>query len=131
MFYSCFPSSMREKNLAASPYESREEMIFCIRRAYKRAADHIGADGIIPSLDAMCKLYDEIGDGCYRDGFHASLGIGRYTLAAVWFMTLFGKDIEGNTFRDFDEPISDEELVMAWEIAKEAVVEKGILDEFE
>lgn len=123
--------SENSKNLASSPYESREEMIFCIRRAYKRAADHIGADGIIPSLDAMCKLYDEIGDGCYRDGYHASLGIGRYTLAAVWFMTLFGRDIEGNGFRDFDEPISEEELVMAWEIAKEAVSENGISFEFD
>lgn len=118
--------SDNSKNLEVSPYESRDEMIFCVRRAYKSAAEQIGADGIIPSLDAMCKLYDDIGDECYRDGYHASLGIGRYTLACVWFMTLFGKDIEDNTFDDLDVAVSADEIAMAKEIAREAVLENGI-----
>lgn len=118
--------SDNSKLLEGSPYENRDEMVFCIRRAYKRAAEYIGADGIIPSLDAMCKLYDEIGDDTYRDGYHASLGIGRYTLACVWFMTLFGKDIEENSFCDFDTDVNDDEILLARDIAREAVIENGV-----
>ena len=113
------------KQLENSQYESRDEMIFCVRRAYKRAAEAIRADGIIPCLDAMCKLYDAVGDGTYRDGYHASLGIGRYTLACVWFMTLFGREVENNKFRDFDVEITEEEVILAQDVAREAVLENG------
>lgn len=113
------------KMLENSQYESRDEMIFCVRRAYNMAAEAIHADGVIPCLDAMCKLYDEIGDETYRDGFHASLGIGRYTLALVWFMTLVGKDVEGNRFDDFDVDMTADEIMLARDIAREAVLENG------
>ena len=111
---------------ANTKYESREDMIFCIRRAYKRAAEYIDADGVIPALDAMCKLYDEIGDKTYRDALHASLGIGRYTLALVWFMTLTGKDIEDNDFDDFDVDMTLDEIMLAREIARETIIENGL-----
>ena len=90
------------------------------------AAEHIGADRIIPCLDAMCRLYDEKGDLTYRDGYHASLGIGRYTLACVWFMTIFEKDVEGNRYRDFDVEVTEDDVILAQDIAREAVLESGI-----
>lgn len=114
------------KQLADSNYEDREDMIFCVKRAYNMAAEHIGADRIIPCLDAMCKLYDEKGDLTYRDGYHASLGIGRYTLACVWFMTIFEKDVEGNRYRDFDVEVTEDDVILAQDIAREAVLESGI-----
>ena len=119
-----YPES--SKAFANTKYESREDMIFCIRRAYKLAAEQIGADKIIPCLDAMCKLYDEKGNLAYRDDIHASLGVGRYTLACVWFMTIFGKDVEGNRFRDFDVDMTEEDAILAQDIAREAVLENGI-----
>lgn len=123
MTWSCSENS---KQIADLKYESREDMIFCIRRACTRAAEYIGASGIIPCLDAMCKLYDERGDLTYRDGYHASLGLGRYTLGCVWFMTFFEKDVENNKFRDFDIEMTEEDVILAQDIAREAVLKSGI-----
>ena len=114
------------KAFVNTKYESRDDMIYCVRRAYKRVAEDIGADRIIPCLDAMCKLYDEKGKPAYRDDIHASLGLGRYTLACVWYMTIFNKDVEGNRFRDFDADISEDDVLLAQDIAREAVLENGI-----
>jgi len=104
-----------------TPFKNREEMIPAVREAYSRAAEAIRADGMIPSLDAMCRLYDEIGERTYRDGFHCSLGTGRYLLGCVWFMTFFGKDVAGNAFRDFDVEVSEEDVLLAQRIAREVV----------
>ena len=93
--------------------------------AYKQAAKDIAADGYIPAGSLMQKLYKEIGDNAYRDGHHASLGVGRYALALVWYMTVFGKSIDGLVYRDFDVPVSDEELLIAEKCAKEAVAENN------
>lgn len=115
------------KYFLTMPYHTREEMIPAVKSAYREAAKRIGATGLIPSMDAMRKLYDEKGgDVTYRDKHHASLGIGRYLLGCVWFMTLFGKDLEGNPFRDFDEPVSEEDVLVAQRLAREAVLENGI-----
>ena len=103
----------------------REDMIPRIHEAYANAAKAIGVEKFIPSHDAMCKLYDVIGEETYRDGFHCNLGISRYMLACVWFMALCGKDIEGNTFRDFDVEVSEEQVALAQRLAKEAVLENG------
>jgi len=108
-----------------TPYANREEMIPKIREAYEGAARAIGVDKFIPSLDAMCALYEVIGEETYRDGFHCNLGISRYMLACVWFMTLCGKDIEGNSFRDFDVEVSEEQVALAQKIAREAVLKNG------
>lgn len=106
-------------------FETREEMIPAVRAAYLKAADHIKAEGIIPSLDAMCKLYDVKGEATYRDGFHCNLGMTRYMLGCVWYMVFFGKNIAGNTYRDFDVEVSEEDVALAQKLATEAVLENG------
>ena len=113
------------KRFEKTPFVGRAEMISHIREAYINAAACIGAEAIIPSLDAMCKLYDAIGDAAYRDGFHASLGVARYMLGCVWFMVLYGMDVTGNTFRDFDVAVTEEEVLLAQRLAREAVLENG------
>ncbi len=115
------------KRFEMTPFATREEMIPHMREAYFNAAACIHAEAIIPSLDAMCKLYDAIGDGAYRDGFHCSLGVARYMLGCVWFMVLYGIDITGNTYRDFDVEVTEEEVLLAQELAREAVLENGFL----
>ena len=110
---------------AAANCTGREDMIPRIRAAYENAAKAAKIEKFIPSLDAMCALYDVIGEQTYRDGFHCNLGISRYTLACVWFMTLCGKDIEGNKFRDFDVDVSEEQVALAQSIAKKVVTDKG------
>ena len=52
-----------------------------------------------------------------RDTFHASRGLGRYALALLWYRMLTGRSVMENSFRDFDEPISDEQI----QIIKETV----------
>ena len=50
--------------------------------------------GVIPSGVAIQKLRESyLGDNVTRDGFHLSLGIGRYTAALTWFKRLTGADI--------------------------------------
>ena len=106
-------------------YNSSEEMYALADEAYKKAAKEISADGYIPSTAVMSKLYRAVGDAAYKDGQHSSLGIGRYALALAWYMTLFDKGIDGLEFRDFDVPVSDEEIQIAERCAKEAVKENN------
>ena len=71
----------------------------------------------------MNRLYAEIGEKTYRDGFHCSLGVGRYMLGCLFFAIIFERDVPGNTYRDFDEPVSEEELALAQKIAKDTALE--------
>ena len=52
----------------------------------------------------------ELTANLYRDGFHMSLGLGRYATALLWYATLSGKGIDGVTFSAFDEPVSLEDI---------------------
>ena len=109
-----------------SGFASREDMIPAVKKAYSVAADAVSADGVLPSLDAMCALYDAIGDETYRDGFHCSLGVGRYMLGCLGYITFFGRDVEGNTFRDLDVSVSEEKIILAQKIAKETALKHNI-----
>lgn len=104
-------------------YATSDEMFAAADAAYKQAARDIDADGYIPAGALMQKLYKSIGDAAYRDGHHASYGVGRYALALVWYMTVFGKDIDGIVYRDFDEAVSEEYILAAEKCAKEVVAE--------
>ena len=114
--------------LLKTPFTSRDDMIGNKHSCYARAAENIKADGIIPSLDAMCALYDIIGTAAHRDGFHANLGISRYMLACLWFMVIYGKDITNNKFRDFDIEVTEEEVRLALDIAVRVARENGFID---
>ena len=65
--------------------------------AYDLAAESIGAD-IIPSGDVIQYLRDNTKEFDYkngglslnRDGFHLTLGYGRYAAALTWYCKLFG-----------------------------------------
>ena len=116
-------SDERLKVRLTSPYKSSAEMFAADNKAYAEAARKIGADGVIPCTAAMAKLYAAIGDGAYRDGGHASHGVGRYMLGLVWYGTLFGKSVEDIGYNDFDEPVSDEEIKTAEKCATEAIAE--------
>ena len=58
----------------------------------------------------------------HRDTFHASLGLGRYAIALAWYEMLTGNSTENNSFRDFDVPVSEEEVKIAKKAAHEAVL---------
>ena len=90
-----------------------------LHAAYGKAAKAIKADGIIPSGTLMQKLIENGVTRLHRDGFHASLDIGRYSLALLWFRVLTGKSVLDNSFKCHIGEITDEE----YEIIKKCVEE--------
>lgn len=100
-------------------YNTHQEMFRDIVSASNQAAKDIDADLILPSGDVFQALLAKGVRSVHRDMHHAHHGIGRYALALTWYAVLTGRDVMGNTFSDFDEPISPEEM----QLAKECVME--------
>lgn len=113
---------------ALTGYTCREDMIPRVRECYALAAERIGAHASIPALDAMCEMYDRIGEATYRDGFHANYGSARYMLACLWFMVFFKKDISENTFRDFDIEVSEDDVRLALDVAVKVARDHGFIE---
>lgn len=116
--------------LAKANVESAEEMLSRLTVNYRAMAERVGAAGIIPSGDAMYRYHREVaplGLSAYRDTFHANFGAGRYLLGCVWYRALCGRDAEGNSFRDFDVQVGEEEVLRAQRIAREAAEGFGSL----
>lgn len=95
--------------LEKAGFQTSKEMYEAIRKTYKKAADEIGADGMIPSGYAV-NLVIQNGISCpYRDGFHLSIGAGRYLVGLLWFCYLTGKTPNGIPQISLDQPVTDEE----------------------
>lgn len=68
------------------------------------------------SQDAQRYLHElakSEGVNIHRDTFHASLGLGRFILALVWYKYMTGNSIDNVSFNNFDEPVSEEEYKIA------------------
>ena len=79
---------------------SQEKMHGAICDAVKRVMASNDIDGIIPSGPAIQFLRDKTGNYDHtRDGYHLSLGMGRYTAACTWFATLTRKNVNKVRFR--------------------------------
>ena len=102
-------------------YKKQLDMFNDVKLSYDKAAKDINACGIIPSGEVLQNLIKE-GVTVHRDTFHASLGLGRYAIALAWYEMLTGNLIENNSFRDFDVPVSEEEVKLAKKAAHEAVL---------
>lgn len=100
-------------------YKHYKDMLSDIKKAYKQAASDITADGIIPSGEVFDALLENGIESVHRDTFHASFGLGRYALGLTWYKFLTGKDISENSFNDFDEEVTPEQI----EIVKKSVTE--------
>lgn len=105
------------EKLANMGYETAKAMFADIEKAYAQCHETLGTDGIIPSGKLFMELLDRGIEKVQRDTFHASLGLGRYALALLWLRMLTGKSVAEDSYRDFDAPVSDEEI----RIIKEAV----------
>lgn len=93
-------------------YATRSDMFKDVHSAYTKAAKSIKADGVIPSGPLMQVLIENGITRLHRDGFHASLDIGRYALALLWFRRLTGKSVLDNEFKCHIGEISDEEYAI-------------------
>ena len=99
-------------------YATFRDMQNDVTAAYAEAADVTGADGIIPSGEMLGALLDNGIAKVHRDTSHASLGLGRYALALLWYKTLIGKSVVGNTFRDFDEPVWEDQVRIVQQVVE-------------
>ena len=93
-------------------YRDHHAMFADVRAAYELAARDAVAHHIFPSGEVMANLTRH-GIKVHRDGYHLSLGIGRYAAALTWFKMLTGADVSDVSFSDFDVPVSDEEITLA------------------
>lgn len=85
------------------------EMYCGLKHAYDFVAKEINAQGIIRCGD-MLWHFTKQGIKVHRDTFHATLGFGRYALGLLWYKTLTGNSVINNSFADFDEPISENDV---------------------
>ncbi len=100
-------------------YGSYKDMLNDIIASYKKAAEEIGADLIIPAGEVFDAIIENGIEKIHRDTYHASLGVGRYALGLIWYKMLTGNDISENSFCDFDEEVTPEQI----EIVKKCVSE--------
>ena len=93
-------------------YTAPKLMLDDIKAAYAKAADAIDAHMTIPSGELLMAMSDSGIEKLHRDTFHATYGLSRYALGLLWYACLTGKDVSDNTFCDFDEPVTDEEVAI-------------------
>lgn len=91
-------------------YTDHKDMFRDLEKAYALAAEKVGADGLIPSGRMFQYLLANGFEKVHRDTFHATRGAGRYALALLWFRVLTGQSVMDNTFCDFDEEVTQEEI---------------------
>ena len=96
--------------LANLGFEDQKDMFAGIRDAYQQACDAVAADGIIPSGQLFQDLLAAGWEKVHRDTYHASKGPARYALALLWYRMLTGSSVAENTFCDFDEPVTPEQI---------------------
>lgn len=102
-------------------YETHAAMFADIEKAYAKCHEELGTDGLIPSGKLMATLLESGIENVHRDNVHATMGLGRYALALLWFRMLTGRSVADNSFCDFDEPVTEEEIQIA----------KTVVDTFE
>lgn len=102
-------------------YKDQKEMFEDLKNAYDKAASELGIK-IIPGGEVMQNLLNSGVKKIHRDTCHASLGLGRYALGAVWYECLTGNNILNNNFNDLDEFASDADMKTAEICAHEAAL---------
>lgn len=117
-----FDSQDYEKNYNSNQHLMYEQLC----KANKQAADSINAD-IIPAGDVIQYLRDNTKEFDYknggrslnRDGFHLTLGYGRYAAALTWYVKLFGGSAQDVSYAP--ELCDDENLVKVIKSAVDTV----------
>lgn len=96
--------------LTSKGFATQAEMTAKEIEAYDRAAEDIGAEFIIPSGKIMLELVNRGFEKVHRDTFHATYGAGRYALGLGWYRKFTGNSVENNSFCDFDEEVTPEQI---------------------
>ena len=77
----------------------QQRMYRAIVKASRRAVRQYKFHAVIPSGTAIQNARGtSLGSDLTRDGYHLDKVVGRYIAACVWFETLFGRTVVGNTY---------------------------------
>lgn len=114
---------------------NQEQMYQSICNAVRQECPRAGLYTIIPTGTAMQLAREALHDpNLTRDGFHMSLGFGRYLAACCWYETITGRSTIGLSYRPDGSDkrtsaISRKEARVAQECAHKAVLQwRGALD---
>ena len=110
VIHQTWPDADTSPRLEGFGFQNNGQMFKALEAAYEQAAKAIGAADIVRDGQLIYSLYEAGLRPVWRDLGHISMGIGRYAAALLWYKKLTGNDIWENTFCDFDEPISSEEV---------------------
>ena len=126
MLHQTWTCGASHERVARFGYGSASEMFSDIAASYAKAAEAIGAAGIIPAgaaLEEALRLGAETVHA--PDGIHASAGLGRLTLAETWLSYLSGKDLRNVKTPTLDVAISEQDIELAKLAAYNAVTSAG------
>ena len=107
-------------------YDTAKAMLRDIQATYAEVAAAEGFDGVIPSGTLFGMMLDEGIQKLHRDGFHATLGLGRYALGLLWFGVLTGQSVAENVFCDLDACAGDNEMAIAKKCVEKIICRKNI-----
>lgn len=96
LFHQTWAYSYDSNHADFSKYDASQAVMFAaISETVKRVVAKYKIDGVVPSGPAIQFLREMTGNFNHtRDGYHLSLGMGRYTAACTWFAYLTGFDAE-------------------------------------
>lgn len=106
--------------LKSRGFKTHSEMFKKVDEAYEMASVELGLRRI-PAGYAIENLVKNGIENSHRDDIHASLGVGRLTLAFTWYEFLTGNSVNEINLSEYDEPIDERELVIAKISAHDAV----------
>lgn len=105
------------ERIANHGFGTYDEMFAEVKRCYDKAAEVIGADGILRCGEALQYALHHGAEKVHRDTFHAGLGLGRFILALVWYGYITGNDVDNVKFDAFDAEVTEAEYKVALEAA--------------
>jgi hypothetical protein len=120
-FHQTWAYAANTKNPSFDNYNKDQLFMYeSIVEAVKEVVKKTGIKIVIPSGTAIQNGRTSfVGDKFTRDGFHLSLGLGRFTAACVWYETLLHRPVRKNSF--VPAGVSPEQAAMAKEAAHNAV----------
>ena len=92
-------------------YDTSAAMFADIQASYRKAADAIGADGIIPAGAAMLRAVENGIPNVHADSFHCNAQ-GLYTVSLTWYGYLTGKPVEDVPFNLPGTPLEEKEIAI-------------------
>ena len=116
IIHQTWPDADTSARLGQFGFADNGQMFAKLEAAYEQAAKAIGAADIVRDGQLVYALYQAGLRPVWRDHGHVSYGIGRYATALLWYRKLTGNDILSNSFCDFDEPVSAEEVAKIKEL---------------